>query len=114
VRYLLQEEVLEHKRAKGFDYSYEDGHCTVQLDIGYEALRQVATLSLGYCLYHQRYSNPEFEIANKAALAWVNQYYKSCGYILAPLGLPVNDGTCKTIPTLEQAILLQGIYIPES
>ncbi len=114
VRYLLQEEVLERKRAKGFDYVYEDDRCTIALDIGYEGLRQAVALSIGYCLYHQSYSNPEFEIANKAALAWVTTYYQSCGYILAPLGLPVNDGSCKTIPTLQQAIAIQGIYIPES
>jgi hypothetical protein len=114
VRYLLQDEVLERKRAKGFDQSYENGICTITLDVGYEALRQAVVLSLGHCLYHRNYSNPDFEIANKAAGAWLNQYYKSCGYILAPLGLPVNDGECKVIPTLEQAILLQGIYIPES
>jgi hypothetical protein len=113
VRYLLQEEVLERQRAKGFDYAYENGHCTIALDIGYEGLRQAAVLSVGYCLYHQSYSNPDFEIANKAALAWVNSYYESCGYVLAPLGLPVNDGTCQTIPTLKQAIAMQGIYIPE-
>jgi hypothetical protein len=69
---------------------------------------------VGYCLYHQSYSNPKFEIANKAALAWASVYYKSCGYVLAPLGLPVNDGTCNSIPTLQQAIAIQGIYIPES
>jgi hypothetical protein len=67
VRYVLQEEVLERNRAKGFDYSYENGQCTIQLDVGYEALRQAAVLSVGYCLYHQCYSNPAFEIANKAA-----------------------------------------------
>ena len=114
VRYMLQDEVLERKRAKGFDYVYEKGQCTITLDIGYEALRQAVVLSIGHCLYHQNYSNPEFAIANKAAQAWLSVYYQSCGYILAPLGLPVNDGTCQSIPTLQRAIVIQGIYIPES
>jgi hypothetical protein len=114
VRYLLQVEVLERTRAKGFDYSYENGHCTIALDIGYEGLRQAAVLSIGYCLYHQSYNNPEFAIANKAAQAWVNVYYQSCGYILAPLGLPTNDGSCQSIPTLQQAIAIQGLYIPKN
>jgi hypothetical protein len=114
VRYLLQNEVKKRTRTVGFDYVYEQGHCTIALDIGYEALRQVAALAVGYCLYQQSYSNPEFEIANKAALAWVSVYYKTCGYLLAPLGLPVKDGTCESIPTLQQAIAMEGLYIPKN
>jgi hypothetical protein len=101
VRYILRDEVLERKHAKGFDYVYENGQCTITLDIVYEALRQAVVLSVGHCLYHQSHSNPEFAIANRAAQAWLSVYYETCGYVL---GLPVNDGSCKGIPTLQQAI----------
>ncbi len=111
IHYVLVDEVLERKRAIPFRYTYENNVCTTRIDIGYRAFRTAVYLSVGYCLYLQQYGQPtNTNFYHRVAGAWLDEYTKVCGYLLAPLGLPMNDGKCASIPTLKQALSAHQLY----